>query len=80
MVAAIDYTASNGAPTKFSSLHYLGSGRNQYEEALLNVGKIIEPYDSDRSFPVFGFGGIPREMGFSSVSHCFAINNNAANP
>ena len=80
MVAAIDYTASNGAPNTPQSLHYLGAGMNQYEQALWNVGKIIEPYDSDRSFPVFGFGGIPREMGINGVSHCFAINHNAANP
>jgi Copine len=36
---------------------------NQYESALTNVGLVVEPYDSDRSFPVFGFGGIPRHMG-----------------
>lgn len=60
MVAAIDYTASNGEPSSPQSLHYLGAGMNQYEQALLSVGKIVEPYDADRAFPVFGFGGIPR--------------------
>ena len=80
MVAAIDYTASNGEPGSPDSLHYLGAGMNQYEQALLNVGNIIEPYDSDRAFPVFGFGGIPRQMGIAGVSHCFAINHNPAAP
>jgi len=79
MVAAVDYTASNGEPSKSTSLHFMG-GSNQYEAALLNVGAIIEPYDNDRSFPVFGFGGIPRHLGINSVNHCFAMNGNPANP
>ena len=33
MVAAVDYTASNGAPTSPSSLHYMGPN-NQYEAAI----------------------------------------------
>ena len=41
---------------------------------------MLEPYDSDKSFPMFGFGGIPRHMGINSVNHCFAINGNAGNP
>jgi len=53
---------------------------NQYEAALLNVGLIVEPYDLDKSFPVFGFGGIPRHMGINAVSHCFALNGNPGNP
>ena len=46
----------------------------------MNVGMVVEPYDSDRSFPVFGFGGIPRHAGINGVSHCFAMNGNAASP
>lgn len=46
----------------------------------MNVGMVIEPYDNDKNFPVFGFGGIPRHMGINSVSHCFAINGNAGDP
>ena len=38
------------------------------------VGSIVEPYDSDRSFPVYGFGGVPRHMGMNAVNHCFPIN------
>ena len=48
--------------------------------AISNVGQVIEPYDFDRSFPVFGFGGIPRHLGINSVSHCFAVNGNAQDP
>ena len=79
LVAAIDYTASNGNPSDPSSLHFLG-GNNQYENALMNVGVVVEPYDNDKSFPVFGFGGIPRHMGINSVNHCFALNGNPQNP
>ena len=54
---------------------------NQYESALFNVGNVVEPYDLDKSFPVFGFGGIPRHIpGNIHVSHCFAINGQPQNP
>lgn len=76
---AIDYTGSNGAPSNPSSLHYLGQN-NQYERALMMVGSIVEPYDSDKLFPVFGFGGVPRHMGTEETSHCFPLNGNAENP
>ena len=79
LVAAIDYTASNGNPSDRNSLHYMGA-HNQYESALSNVGMVVEPYDSDRSFPVFGFGGIPRHLGVNSVNHCFAMNGNPGDP
>ena len=73
MTAAIDYTASNGEPSHPNSLHALGPN-NQYINALSSVGYIVEPYDNDRMFPTFGFGGMHRGMGMSSVSHCFPIN------
>ena len=80
MVAAIDYTGSNGNPSSPSSLHYLGPD-NQYEKALNWVGSIIEPYDADKSYPVFGFGGSPSHIpGLRGTSHCFALNGNPANP
>ena len=75
LVAAIDFTASNGNPSQPDSLHYLGAN-NQYESALFNVGMVVEPYDADQSFPTFGFGGIPRHMGINAVNHCFALNGN----
>ena len=43
------------------------------------MGAILEPYDNDMAFPVFGFGGKPPGMN-SAVSHCFAINGDPANP
>lgn len=76
----IDFTGSNGNPENPTSLHYLGA-MNQYDAAINSVGQILEPYDYDRSFPVFGFGGKPQGGPFANnVSHCFAVNFNEANP
>lgn len=74
--AAIDFTGSNGHPSSPSSLHYIGSQMNEYQQSLLNVGSVIEPYDSDMMFPVYGFGGVPNHMGLRSTSHCFPLTGN----
>lgn len=79
ITTAIDYTGSNGNYTRPDSLHFLGP-QNQYENALINVGSVLEPYDSDRSFPVFGYGGIPKHMGLNVTSHCFPLNGDRSNP
>lgn len=79
LAVAIDFTGSNGAPSDPRSLHFLGPN-NQYEAAIGMVGSILEPYDSDRLFPTFGFGGIPRYMNTSVVSHCFALNGTPDKP
>ncbi len=57
MSLAIDYTASNGDPGEGDCLHFMGP-QNVYEAAINMVGGVIEPYDYDKLFPVFGFGGI----------------------
>ena len=38
----------------------------------MSVGGVLADYDSDRNFPVFGFGG--RTPG--GISHCFPLSNN----
>jgi Copine len=38
------------------------------------VGGILENYDYDKSFPVYGFGGIPKHMQQNTTNHCFAMN------
>jgi len=40
----------------------------------------LECYDADKSFPVYGFGGIPHYMGYQNVNHCFPLNGNVSNP
>ena len=79
LAVAIDYTASNGTPTDDDSLHFMGPS-NMYEAVINLVGGILEPYDYDKLFPVFGFGGIPQYMGETKLSHCFPLNGNAGNP
>ena len=76
---ALDFTASNGESSLPTSLHFLGAF-NQYEQAIQSVGSILEVYDNDKSFPVYGFGGIPRYMGVNSVQHCFPVNGDFSNP
>lgn len=52
---AIDFTASNGAPSLPQSLHYLSNQQpNSYEIALKSVGEIIQQYDSSQMYPAFG--------------------------
>ena len=80
LFVGIDFTASNGDMTAPHSLHYLG-GMNQYDGAIQQVGSILEPYDADRSFPVYGFGGMPNGGAFrNTTTHCFALNFNESNP
>ena len=78
-MGAIDYTNSNRDQTDRNSLHFLGED-NQYEQAIKSVGGVIEPYDSDKLFPFYGFGGIPRHMGIDYISHCFPVNGQENNP
>ena len=76
---SIDFTASNGNPQSPDSLHYINPrGMNPYESTIDSVGKIIEDYDSDKSFPVIGFGArLPPD---GRVSHEFYVNGHPSNP
>uniref|UniRef100_A0A803N7F0 C2 domain-containing protein n=1 Tax=Chenopodium quinoa TaxID=63459 RepID=A0A803N7F0_CHEQI len=70
---AIDFTASNGNPRLPDSLHYIDpSGRpNAYQKAILEIGGLLQFYDSDKRFPAWGFGARPID---GPVSHCFNLN------
>lgn len=69
---AIDFTASNGMPNSSSSLHFLSPYLTQYEQALQSVGYVLQDYDSDKQFPVLGFGAKIPPNGV--VSHEFFVN------
>jgi Copine len=60
-MVAIDFTGSNGNPSSPGSLHYRDPRGvpNQYQLAIQAVAGVLEYYDSDKIFPVFGFGGSP---------------------
>ncbi|KAM3345040.1 hypothetical protein P3S68_024749 [Capsicum galapagoense] len=75
-MVAVDFTASNGNPRSPDSLHYIDpSGRlNAYQRAIMEVGDIIQFYDSDKLFPAWGFGGKAYN---GTVSHCFNLNGSS---
>ncbi|KAG7154014.1 copine-8-like [Homarus americanus] len=77
---AIDFTASNGNPQTPQSLHFItAAAPNQYAQAIQSVGVIIEDYDTDKYFPVLGFGAkMPPD--YSQVSHEFFVNGDPSNP
>lgn len=72
-MVAVDFTASNRNPRLPDSLHYIDPlGRlNAYQQAIMEVGEVIQFYDSDKCFPAWGFGGRTIE---GVVSHCFNLN------
>ncbi|KAF4519902.1 hypothetical protein B566_EDAN008278 [Ephemera danica] len=77
---AIDFTGSNGDPLSPQSLHYIGSPhqKNAYEQAINSVVSILQDYDSDKLFPVLGFGArLPPD---GKVSHEFFVNMHPDNP
>jgi len=77
---AIDFTLSNGRVTSPDSLHYINphTQKNQYLDAIHACLGILENYDDDKCFPVYGFGGkLPERQ---KVSHCFALNGDIFNP
>merc|ERR1712038_2045294 len=76
---SVDFTASNGNPQSPESLHhFMPNGMNQYEIAIQSVGRVIEDYDSDKLFPVIGFGArLPPD---GRVSHEFYVNGHPSNP
>eukprot|EP00118_Oscarella_pearsei_P012075 m.85779 g.85779 ORF g.85779 m.85779 type:complete len:552 (+) comp36472_c0_seq1:90-1745(+) len=78
VLAAIDFTSSNGHPSQPYSLHYNSSVPNEYWEAISSVCTILAHYDSDQRFPVWGFGG--KLAGEKSVSHCFPLSGNMFSP
>lgn len=71
-------TGSNGDPSTPQSLHYVSNIPNSYELAIRAVGNIIQDYDSDKQFPVLGFGArLPPD---GRVSHEFFVNMHPDNP
>uniref|UniRef100_A0A4W6G5W2 Copine-3 n=1 Tax=Lates calcarifer TaxID=8187 RepID=A0A4W6G5W2_LATCA len=75
----INFTALTGTRALPSPCHYINpEGYNEYLTAIWAVGNVIQDYDSNKMFPVFGFGAqIPPSW---QVSHEFPINFNPTNP
>jgi hypothetical protein len=79
LTVAIDFTGSNGDPRMPDSLHFIhpsGERLNDYEQAIIQVGQILETYDSDKAYRVYGFGArIKNDKGAydATAEHCFPI-------
>eukprot|EP00283_Hemiselmis_rufescens_P009182 CAMPEP_0173421716 /NCGR_PEP_ID=MMETSP1357-20121228/2720_1 /TAXON_ID=77926 /ORGANISM="Hemiselmis rufescens, Strain PCC563" /LENGTH=570 /DNA_ID=CAMNT_0014384659 /DNA_START=97 /DNA_END=1806 /DNA_ORIENTATION=- len=76
VMVAIDFTASNKPVKDPNSLHYMNpNGWNQYQQAIMSVGEILDKYNQDQQFEAYGFGG---KLPSGQVSHCFALNGNSS--
>ena len=54
---AIDFTASNGSPLIAGTPHYIDKDSyNEYQKAIISVGRIISKYGTDKKSQVWGFG------------------------
>lgn len=78
LVVAIDFTMSNGDPVTPQSLHYInpaGNSLNAYQHAIQSVCSVLQPYDADHMYPVYGFGARVRlpDGQYSPAQHCFPV-------
>jgi hypothetical protein len=56
--------------------HFFDTGAyNPYQNVIVSVGKILETYDSDKMYPVYGFGAKVRKPdgSLSECQHCFPV-------
>jgi hypothetical protein len=73
VVVGIDFTGSNGDPRKAGTLHHLDpNSLNDYEKAIKSILGLLSKYDSDKKFPVYGFGAKYDGV----VRHCFQCGTN----
>ena len=79
LTVAIDFTLSNGHPSKPNSLHFLDMNKNEYLKAITAVGQILQYYDSDKQIPVLGFGAAIAPYN-QTANHCFSLNGNIFDP
>ena len=85
VIVGIDFTRSNEEPRIPSSLHAFDvqTGQpgksNEYSMVIQSVLEILQHYDSDKAFPVFGFGAkLPPTK--TITSHCFACSGDFFSP
>ena len=77
MLFAVDFTSSNLDYSLPTSLHNLQCD-NFYEKVMTAMGNVVEQYDPEQLFAVFGFGGEPAWT--RKLDHCFALNGNLDSP
>lgn len=82
LVVGIDFTSSNGIVTDPKSLHHTHGGvgvLNAYEQAIYAVGNIVSEYDTDKRYPVYGFGAKTMQPNgsFGPINHNFQVNKDS---
>ncbi len=61
-----------------TSLHYRSAdAMNSYQHAIHAVGQILQEYDSDKMFPVYGFGA---KLPDGTITHAWPLNGNEIAP
>lgn len=82
LMMCVDFTNSNRDMRDRNSLHYFDDERSEeseYAKAIRTVGGILQYYDHDNRYPLYGFGAkLPPYQ--NVVSHCFAMNGNFFDP
>ncbi len=84
MTVAVDCTSSNGLPNNPKSRHFIRPDRttkNPYETVIETIGEVLETYDTDKKFPLFGFGGKPTKPNGRpeiAVNHAFPMTPETA--
>lgn len=79
LIVGIDFSRSNMDPEDPSSLHGKDMDSNDYVSAIRTVGDILQHYDADQRYPVYGFGArIPPS--FTVTSDCFALTGDFFDP
>jgi len=74
---AMDFTESNVQPSNVKSLHYInheeGAKLNPYQDAIMNMDRLLTYFNSTMLIPFYGFGAfVP---GGSSVEFCCDLYN-----
>mmetsp|Transcript_21058 Transcript_21058/g.35667 ORF Transcript_21058/g.35667 Transcript_21058/m.35667 type:complete len:496 (+) Transcript_21058:87-1574(+) len=77
LITAIDFTGSNGDPDMPESLHHVSAtgAMNTYQNTISAVGTVLDKYDTDKMYPVYGFGAKVRmpDGNMSPCQHCFPV-------
>jgi hypothetical protein len=83
---AIDFTSSNGTPREEFSLHKIidqadltnFNSLNQYQKAITAIGKVLETYDTNKKFGVYGYGA--QFKGSEIMKFDYPLNGNEIEP
>jgi hypothetical protein len=54
-----------------------GTYLNSYQQAIVAVGEVLQFYDTDKRYPLWGFGG---KAPGGVANHCFALNGKDDDP